>query len=68
MSHETLANYLETNFALHHHYKWDMLEDVYPWERSSYVRMLNDHVENQAEQRRQLDRQSQSSIFRGAEF
>ena len=44
------------------------MEDAYPWERSAYVQMLNDHVRNQAEQKRQLERQSQGSMFQGATF
>lgn len=59
MNHETLANYIETNFALMHHHKWDLnyLDELPPYERSIYVQLLSNHVAEMAERARLLQRQ-----------
>ena len=39
LSHESLANYLQTNFGLIQHHGWSLneLDDMHPWEREIYV-------------------------------
>lgn len=47
MTHETLANYLETNFAVMHHHKWSLsdFENITPFEREIYVILLKEHLD-----------------------
>ena len=63
MSHNTLGNYLETIFALKQHHKWniDEIEELIPWERDVYIKMLMDYLEELREKKRQAA-QSQSGF------
>lgn len=47
LSHNTLRNYFEMNFALVHHHKYSLseVENLMPWEREVYVTMLLAHLE-----------------------
>jgi hypothetical protein len=47
LSHNTLANYYQTNFSLlqHHKYSLSDIESMIPWERDIYVRMLLEYLE-----------------------
>lgn len=47
LSHNTLRNYFEMNFALMHHHKYSLseVENLMPWEREVYVTMLLAHLE-----------------------
>ena len=49
LSHETLANYIQTNFGLVQHHNWSLteLENMMPWEREIYVSLLLQHLEDQ---------------------
>ena len=49
MSHNTLKNYFQTNFALMQHHKWSLteLENMMPWERSIYTLMLEDWLKSE---------------------
>ena len=49
LSHETLANYIQTNFGLIQHHNWALteLENMMPWEREIYVSLLLQHLEDQ---------------------
>ena len=49
LSHETLANYIQTNFGLIQHHKWSLteLDDMHPWEREIYVSLLLAHLEEE---------------------
>lgn len=55
LSHETLANYIQTNFGLTQHHKWSLteLEEMYPWEREIYISLLLQHLEELEMQRKQ---------------
>ena len=56
LSHNTLINYYQTNFSLvqHHKYSLEEIENMIPWEREIYVKMLLGFLEEvkqkQAEQ------------------
>lgn len=56
-SHDNLANYFKTNFAMVQFHKYSLaeIENMMPWERSIYIDMLNQHIEieNQKERDRQ---------------
>lgn len=47
LSHDSLANYYRTNFALktHHNYSLIEIESMLPYERDIYVAMLNQWME-----------------------
>jgi len=51
MSHDTLNNFLEMNFALVQHHKWSLsdIENSLPWERGVYIGLLASHVKAEAE-------------------
>jgi hypothetical protein len=53
MSGDNLVNYLKTNFALMHHHGWDMeyIDSLPPFERTIYVEMLSDYLEEQKKKR-----------------
>ena len=49
LSHETLANYIQTNFGLIQHHNWSLteLDGMHPWEREIYVSLLLAHLEEE---------------------
>jgi hypothetical protein len=56
--HENLGNHYKTNFALiqHHKYSLTELENMIPWERDVYVNMLLQHLEEENEKIKQMQR------------
>ena len=58
MSHNTLANYYQLNFALIHHHKYNLseIENLIPFERDIYVTMLTQYLEEQEERMKQQKR------------
>lgn len=52
LSHNTLANYYQTNFSLMNHHKYNLsdVEGMIPWERDIYVKMLIDYLEKLKEE------------------
>ena len=51
LSHDNLENHYTTNFNLmqHHKYSLSELENMMPWEREIYVKMLIDHLRDEKE-------------------
>lgn len=47
LSHNTLGGYYSLNFSLMQHHKYSLteIEDMIPWERDLYVKMLLDYIE-----------------------
>ena len=47
LSHNTLGNYYSLNFSLMQHHKYSLteIENMIPWERELYVKMLLDYIE-----------------------
>ena len=43
----SLANFLETTWAMHHHHKWTVqdLEDITPWELDVMINLTRNHIE-----------------------
>tara|TARA_B110000444_G_C18725920_1_gene540853 strand:+ start:754 stop:933 length:180 start_codon:yes stop_codon:yes gene_type:complete len=54
LSHEGLVNFYNTNFQMmqHHKYSLSELEDMMPWEREIYIKLLLNHLEEEAERNR----------------
>jgi hypothetical protein len=52
LSHNTLANYYQTNFALMQHHKYSLsdIDGMIPWERDIYVKMLVEYLERLKEE------------------
>ena len=55
-------NYFRVNFSLINHHKFSLTEfnDMIPWEKQIYVRMLNDYIKEQNEKMKQLQAQNKS--------
>lgn len=47
LSHEDLFNYYKTNFLLMNNHKFTLteLEDMLPWERETYIMLLDNWLE-----------------------
>ena len=54
LSHEGLVNFYNTNFQMmqHHKYSLSELENMMPWEREIYIKLLLNHLEEEAERNR----------------
>jgi len=48
LSHNTLSNYYQTNFSLMQHHKYSLteLEEMIPWERDIYIKLLLSYLED----------------------
>lgn len=53
-SHESLMNYMATNFSLMQNFNYTLsdLEGMMPWERDIYLRMLIEHLK---EEKKRMD-------------
>ena len=53
--HDSLANHYQTNFALMQHHKYSLsdIESLVPWEKSLYVTMLMQYIEEENEKIKQ---------------
>lgn len=51
LSHDSLANYFQTNFALlqHHKYSLSEIENMMPWERQVYIDLLLKFLDEEKE-------------------
>ena len=47
MYHESLSNYMENNFSLLQHHNWSLsdIENMIPWEKQTYIKMLQNFIE-----------------------
>jgi len=47
MYHDSLENYMQNNFSLLQHHNWSLsdIEDMIPWEKQTYVKMLQNLIE-----------------------
>ena len=47
MYHDSLENYMQNNFSLLQHHNWSLsdLENMIPWEKQTYVKMLQNYIE-----------------------
>ena len=61
-SHDSLLNYYNTNFQLMQHHKYSLteLDNMMPWEREIYIKLLLQHLEEERDKERQ--RQNQSRV------
>lgn len=51
MSHDSLTNYYQTNFALinNNAYSLTEIENMIPWERQIYIALLTNHIREENE-------------------
>ena len=58
LSHDSLENYYQTNFALiqHHNYSLSELENMIPWERDIYLGLLLNYIKEENEKNEQENR------------
>ncbi|MDP7366520.1 MAG: hypothetical protein QGH83_04585 [Candidatus Pacebacteria bacterium] len=49
MSHDSLANHYQTNFAMIQHHKWSLteLDNMIPYERQVYVTLLQQWIKEE---------------------
>jgi len=47
MYHESLENYMQNNFSLLQHHNWSLsdIENMIPWEKQTYIKMLQNFIE-----------------------
>ena len=47
MYHDSLENYMQNNFSLLQHHNWSLsdIEDMIPWEKQTYIKMLQNLIE-----------------------
>ena len=60
LSHDSLFNYYETNFALMQHHKYSLteLDNMIPWERVIYVNLLAKWIKEENERIKEEERKS----------
>ena len=51
LSHDSLENYYQTNFALMQHHKYSLteLDNMMPWERDIYLGLLMNYLKEEKE-------------------
>lgn len=56
LGHDSLANFYKTNFNLMqiHKYSITELENMVPWERSIYIDLLKEYIQEQNQKQRDL--------------
>ncbi len=54
LSYESLVGYYQSNFQMmqHHNYSLSELENMIPWEREIYQKMLIQHLEEEKERQK----------------
>ena len=47
MYHDSLENYMQNNLSLLQHHNWSLsdIEDMIPWEKQTYIKMLQNYIE-----------------------
>ena len=58
LSHDSLFNYFETNFAMMQHHKYSLteLENMMPWEREIYLGLLMEYIREENEKIKEQSR------------
>lgn len=64
MGHDSLANHIMSNFTLTHHHKWSLrdIEYMLPWEKFTYVDLLNAHVQDEEQKARERENERKSML------
>jgi hypothetical protein len=54
INNDTLMNYYISNFTMaqFYHYSLSELDNMYPWEREVYMSLLNKHIQEENERRK----------------
>ena len=62
LSHDNILNYLNTNFQMMQHHGWSLteLDNLMPWEREIYIKLLLQHLEEEKERERQRAQKARS--------
>jgi len=63
LSHDSLENYYQTNFALmqHHNYSLAELENMIPWEREVYLGLLSKYITEENQRQKEEERRRKSN-------
>lgn len=64
MGHDRLQNIFQTNFALMQHHRWSLeyLEQMMPWERYTYIQLLQDFLAEQEKERQQREQEMAAQL------
>lgn len=59
LGYDNLRNYYSTNFTLMQHHKYSLteLDNMIPWEKQIYVKMLANHIQEQNEKMKLMQAQ-----------
>jgi hypothetical protein len=59
LGYDNLKNYYSTNFTLmqHHKYSLSELDNLIPWEKQIYVKMLENYIKEQNEKLKMMQAQ-----------
>jgi len=62
LSHDNILNYLNTNFQMmqHHGYSLTELDNMMPWEREIYIKLLLQHLEEEREREKSRAQKTRS--------
>mgnify|MGYP001449894809 FL=1 len=60
LSHDSLFNYFETNFAMMQHHKYSLteLDNMMPWEREIYVNLLAKWIKEENDRIKEEERKA----------
>lgn len=63
LGYDSLMNYFKTNFSLMQHHKYSLsdIENMMPWEKFTYVDMLNQYIKHQEDLNRDQAAQRKSA-------
>lgn len=64
MGHDRLQNVFKTNFNLmqHHHWSLEYIEQLIPWERYTYIELLQEFLDEQEKQRQQREQEMKAKL------
>ena len=62
LGYESLLNFYKTNFNLLHYHKYSLAEfdEMIPWEKQLYIKLLTDNIKEQNEKVKQLQMQNKN--------
>jgi hypothetical protein len=64
MGHDSLSNHIMTNFSLIQHHKWSLsdIENMLPWEKYTYVDLLNNYLKDEELKARERENERKNML------
>ena len=65
LGYESLLNFYKTNFNLLHYHKYSLAEfdEMIPWEKQLYIKLLTDNIKEQNDDFDIIDKNDIESVF-----